>query len=145
LRLEFGGDLQDFAVKTVEDAGRKVVLFMDQRVRFVVRPLEGRFAGQPVQWDYPALRTTPQIDAILYQGEPKSFDLNSIPEAFACFALQEWPYTSKKIPSAPIEFTRLEGLARTYWKVGLVALTVTGPVKPGPFAALNDAFRVSAG
>jgi hypothetical protein len=144
LRLEFGGDMQDLVAKTIEEKGQKILQVMDKNIRFLLRPMAGRFAGSPVVWDQPALKAVSQLDAVFYQGEEKTIDLNAVTEAFLSFALQEWPYQQKKIPSAAIEFTPLPGVARSYWKVGPIALTVTGPTKPGPYGALTDTFTVNS-
>ena len=144
LRLEFGGDIQDLVAKTMEDKGQKILQVMDRNIRFLLRPLAGRFAGSPVRWDQPELKAVSQLDAVFYQGEEKTIDLNAVNEAFVSFALQEWPYQQKKVPTAAVEFTPLPGVARSYWKVGPLALTVTGPTKPGPYTALNDAFAVNS-
>ncbi len=144
LRLEFGGDMQDLVAKAMEEKWEKILQIMDRNVRLLLRPMAGRFAGSPVQWDQPELKAVSHLDAVFYQGEQKAIDLNAVNEAFVSFALQEWPYDRKKIPSAAIEFTPLPGMARSYWKVGPLALTVTGPTKPGAYAELNDRFAVNA-
>jgi hypothetical protein len=143
LRLEFGGDMQDLVAKTIEEKGQKIVQVMDRNIRFLLRPMAGRFAGSPVRWDQPELKAVSQLDAVFYQGDEKTIDLNAVNEAFVSFALQEWSYQQKKVPTAAIEFTPLPGVARSYWKVGPLALTVTGPTKPGPYTALSDAFAVA--
>jgi hypothetical protein len=133
LRFEFGGDLVDLVAKT------------DRRARFLLRPLAGRFGTAAVEWDQPALKALGHLDAVFYQGESKTFDLGTLSEAFAAFALQEWPLDKKQMPAGVAEFTRLPATARSFWKVGSTTLTVTGPTKPGTFASLNDAFAVRAG
>lgn len=143
LRLEFGGDLRDLVAKTFQEGGRKVIQFMDADVRFLLRPLGGQFDGAPVRWDEPELKTLSHLDAVFHQGAEKTFDLKAIKSAFCSFALQEWPYDQKKTPSAALEFTPLDGQVRAFWKLDTVTLSVTGPVKPGPAAQLNDSFRVS--
>ena len=144
LRLEFGGDLRDLVAKTIDEKGQKIVQFMDRNVRFLLRPMAGKFDGAPVKWDQPELKAIGHIDAVFYAGDSKTIDLSVVKEAFVSFALQEWPYDRKQSPTAAIEFTSLPGVARSYWKVGPIALTVTGPVKPGSFDELNDAFTVNS-
>ena len=144
LRLEFGGDMRDLVAKTLEDKGQKIVQIMDRNARFLLRPMAGRFDDSPVEWDQPEQKAVSHIDAVFYQGDEKKIDLNAVKQAFVSFALQEWPFDRKKIPGAAIEFTPLPGMARSYWKVGPIALTVTGPTKPGAYAALNDGFAVNS-
>lgn len=145
LRFEFGGELRDLVAKTIDDGGRQVVQFMDRDVRFLLRPLGGKFGDTPVQWDLPGLKAISHLDAVFYAGSEKTFALASLREAFTGFALQEWPYDRKKMPTAGAEFTPLDGQARLYWKIDSVVLTVTGPVKPGPFAQMNDGTRATVG
>jgi hypothetical protein len=142
LRFEFGGDLRDLVAKTVEENGRKHVMFMDRTVRFLLRPLDGRFGENEIQWDFPDLKSVPHIDAVFYKGESRTVDLKSLGGGFVSFALQEWPYAQKKAPAATIELAHSAGQLKTSWKLGSTTLNLAGPTRPDTFAALNDAFAV---
>ncbi|SRR6266542_538663 len=144
LRFEFGGESKEFIVGAAGEPARHLLL-QDPAVRFVLQPVADSFGGTAFGWDRPELKLSARLDAVAYAGEEKELILCDLNEAFACFALDEWPYEQKQMPPANVEVQRNGGILRARWPTRGQTLALDIPVKPGPYASLNDAFRSSAG
>ncbi len=140
LRFEFGGELADCTVRTVGEESKGIAI-QDKVVRFIVRPVAGKFGGEAVRWEFPELGLAKQFDAVLYSGESKAHDLAKLKEVFLSFALEEWPYDQRGMPAAKVEARVNEGRMQMRWATGGRTLELDAPVKPGSFNAMNDAFR----
>ena len=146
LRLEFGGDLAGCTVRTevALDASRCIVI-QDRDVRFVVRPVSGRFDLNAPRWDFPELSLAKHFDAILHTGESKQIDLRRINEAFVCFAFEEWTYGQREVPVSKLETQLNAGQFRARWVTNAKTLDVSVPIRPASRASMNDGFRSSVG
>jgi len=143
LRFEFGGDLSGLTTRTVEEDGKQFII-QDRDVRLVLRPVANGFGPVRFDWDSPELKMTDRIDATVSAWADTTASLASLSEAFLCFTLEEWPYEQKKTtPAAPATVERTDDKLRARWNVRGKKLTLEAPVRPGPLAQMNDAFRSS--
>ena len=140
LRFEFGGELAECTVRTV-DGKSKVIVIQDRDVRFVLRPVASAFGGSTFRWEFPELKLANHIDAIAYQGEAKEHKLEALGDAFVAFTLEEWPYDQRDMPAAVIETALADGKFRARWITRGKSLDIEAPVKPASYAAMNDALR----
>ena len=142
LRFEFGGELADCTVRTL-DGNSKVIVIQDRDVRFILRPVASAFGKSTFRWEFPELKLANRIDAVAYQGDVKEHKLTAVGDAFVAFTLEEWPYDQREIPGAGIETSIADGKFRARWIARGKTLDLEAPVKPALYAEMNDAFRSS--
>ena len=140
LRFEFGGQRSELTVKAETGPDRHYVI-QDRNARFILRPVTDSFGGAPLRWDSPALKLTDRIDAVIHQGEERSFNLAELNEAFVCFTLEEWPYEEKRMPGPNVLKQQADGRFHARWITRGKTFDLDLPIKPGPYAILNDSFR----
>lgn len=142
LRFEFGGELGACTVQAV-DGGNRALIIQDRAVRFVLRPVAGNFGDASVRWELPELKLANHVDVVLYRGEAREHRLSELTAAFASFTFEQWPYDLGTLPAAGMESRLMEGKLRARWIAGGKALDLEAPIKPAPYASMNDAFRSS--
>lgn len=137
LRFELGGELRDASITLPPDAAEPVRI-LDRGVEVRLHRVGDSFGGQPVLWQTGQEKETRFIDAVVYAGAEKSFELRSWREAFVAFGLHFAPANGSGSISPP-RLTKTDGWVKTEWRAGTKLLSVTAPMQPGSLAGQNDA------